>query len=84
MKSWEFEDAFWETEGIQIVIRAPRNEDVPDYSYERACSGNTTLAELRRGRLAALGEEFEYEIIDGDNETPNGKTKLSTIRDSYD
>ena len=84
MLVYELEDAIWETEGIQIVIRANRNEETElDYDYQRACPGNTTLAELRRGRLSDLGESYEYEVIDGDNETPNGRTKLSTIRDSY-
>lgn len=83
MRVYEFEDTIWKVEGIQIVIRAGRNQDAPNYNYERACFGNTTLSEFRRGRLAELGEQYEYEIINGDNETPNGKTKLSTLRDSY-
>uniref|UniRef100_B8J311 Uncharacterized protein n=1 Tax=Desulfovibrio desulfuricans (strain ATCC 27774 / DSM 6949 / MB) TaxID=525146 RepID=B8J311_DESDA len=84
MLVYELEDAIYETEGIQIIIRANRNEETElDYDYQRACSGNTTLSELRRGRLSDLGERYEYEVIDGDNDTPNGRTKLSTIRDSY-
>ena len=84
MKVYELEDAILQAEGIQVFIRAPRNT-VTDlsYSYERACPRGTTLAGLRRGRLAAIGELYEYEVIDGNHETPNGKTKLSTIRESY-
>lgn len=84
MKVYELEDAIWQAEGIQVIIRAPRNTDTDlTYSYERACPGSTTLGGLRRGRLGAIGELYEYEVIDGDNETPSGQTKLSRIRDSY-
>lgn len=82
MLAREFEDKFWDVEGIVIVLRCPEDTEVSDYTYERAASGNTTLSELRRGRLSAL--EVPYVIHNGEAEEPNGRTKLETIRNSYD
>ena len=81
MRARDFEEKFWDTEGIVIVLRCPENEEVGDYDYERAAAGDTTLSELKRGRLSTL--EVSYVIHDGDAEVPNGRTKLSTIRNSY-
>lgn len=85
MKVYELEDCIYNIEKIQVVIRAPRNEETNlEYDYQRAAPGNTSLSELRRGRLSEIGAQYEYEVFDGDHETPNGRTNLSTIRNSYD
>ena len=78
----EFEEQFWEIEGIVIVLRCDENEEVGGYDYQRAAPGDMTLSELKRGRLADLN--VNYVIHDGEAERPNGRTKLSTIRNSYD
>jgi len=36
MKIWEFEEKAWEVEGIRIVVRAPSEEEVSDYDYQRS------------------------------------------------
>lgn len=81
MRARDFEEAFWDVEGIVIVLRCDEDTDVGDYQYQRAAAGDTTLSELRRGRLADL--EVPYVIHDGDVEQPHGRTRLSSIRESY-
>lgn len=80
----DFEEKFWEIEHIVIVLRCSPTTEVGEYDYKRAASGDTTLSELKNNRLAELAEMgISYVIHDGDVAEPHGKTKLSSIRDSY-
>lgn len=82
----EFEDAIWETDGIRVSVRAPRDTEIAEpYEYERALDGGRTIKDLRNLRIeSCLGKELDYDILDGDFETPNGRMKLKTLRESYD
>lgn len=81
MRAKDFEDKFYSVEGIVIVLRCDPAQEVANYEYIRAASGDATLAELRQGRLAIL--DVPYVIHNGDVVEPHGKTRLSSIRDSY-
>ncbi|MGE4263893.1 MAG: hypothetical protein AB7E46_05405 [Desulfovibrio sp.] len=79
----EFESAFWDVERIFIVIRGDQNALVGDYDYERRMGKDFILSDLRIGRIDKLVKGFSYTILDGELLAPHGKTKLSTIRESY-
>ena len=80
----EFEEAVWETDGVRVAVRAPRNAEICNkYEYERALEGGKTVKDLRRLRIEPCLGDLEYEILDGDFETPNGRVRLKSIRESY-
>lgn len=79
----EFESEFWDTEGIFIIVRGDPDDSVGNYDYQRMLSGNSSISDLRSGRIEPLLGNYDYVILDGDLESPHGRTKLSTVRDSY-
>lgn len=80
----EFEERVLQVEGISITLRCPANTEVEAYPYKRASRDDTTLTEFKKLRLASLtNENIPYVIHDGSTEEPHGKTKLSSIRESY-
>ena len=81
MDARDFEEKFWDVEKIVIVLRCNPNQEVGECDYVRAAPGDTTLSELRNGRLSCL--EVPYVIHNGDVEEPHGRTRLSSIRESY-
>lgn len=84
MKVEEFEDAVWERDGVRIAVRAPRDTDIgTPYEYERALDEGRTVKDLRNLRIEPCLGDLEYDILDGDFETPNGRMKLKTLRESY-
>ena len=72
-----------ELEEVVVKIRASSDAEVSDYSYERKAAGNTSLTDWIEGRIKPLVEGYELIVINGDCATPHGRTKLSTLRDSY-
>jgi predicted kinase len=80
----ELEAKILEREEIVVVIRAPATTQVEDYSYERKAAGNTTVTDYIDGRLKPCLGGHEFTIINGDHTNPHGRTKLSTLRDSYE
>ena len=81
MTARDFENKFYLIEGIVIILRCDPNADIGEYNYDRAAIGDLTLSELKEGRLSFL--TVPYVIHDGDVEQPQGRTLLSTIRESY-
>ena len=83
MTVWEFEETVWVREGIRIVIRADRNEEVEDYHYERAAEENRTLAVFRDTRIQPKVGDRGVEVIDGSGQRVHGARRLRSIRNSY-
>jgi len=81
--SAELEAKIWELEGILVTIRAPRDEEVGEYNYQRAMDRGASLQKFKEDRLQPALNGHEYEIIDGDYATPHGRTKLENLRKSY-
>ena len=84
MKIEDFEDAVRDIEGVTIIVRAPENEEVGDYDYKRKMPENKSITQWKRNRLDNILTGFEYVIMDGDHETPNGRTLMATLRNSYE
>lgn len=80
----EFEAKVLTREEIVVVIRAPASTLVDDYEYERKAAGNTSVTDYIEVRLKPCLGEHEFTIVNGDYTNPHGRTKLSTLRESYE
>ena len=84
VKVYEFEEEVWKLEGVRIVIRANSNENVQLYNFKRAApQGNTVTWFLNTRVKPRLANNMEVFTIDGSGNVPNGKTLLSTLRQTY-
>lgn len=80
----ELEAKILDREEVVVVVRAPASATVNDYEYERKAAGNSSLTDYIEGRLKPCLGDYEFTIINGDHTQPHGRTKLSTLRDSYE
>ena len=85
MRVYEFEEKVWEIERVRIVIRANSNEKVDRvYDFVKAApQGNTVTWFLNTRVKPRLANNMEVFTIDGSGNVPNGKTLLSTLRQTY-
>ena len=84
MKVWEFEEEVMRLEEVLIRIRASHNAEVDDYGFSRQASGNTSVTDWTNGRLYPRLRGHEVSIIDGNYQHPHGRTKMYTLRRSYE
>ena len=80
----EFEAKVLEKEEIVLKIRATTNTQVTDYDYDRKAAGNSSVTDWLEGRIKPLLNNNEVVIIAGDYATPHGRTRLDTLRTSYE
>jgi hypothetical protein len=80
----EFETKVLELEEIIIRVRAPSGTKVEDYDYERKAAGNQSISDWLDGRIKPLIGDNEVDVLDGNYATPHGRTKLETLRASYE
>lgn len=80
----EFENTVLRLEEIVIRIRTSVYEEIDAYDYQRRASGSTSVTEWLNTRIYPFLGNHEMCIIDGNWQHPHGRTKLSTLRDSYD
>lgn len=80
----EFEAKVLEKEEIVIRIRAPSNAQIGDYNYDRKAAGNSSITDWLEGRIKPLLGGYEVVVIAGDYTSPHGRTKLDTLRASYE
>ena len=83
MKVREFEQRVWELEGLRIVVRANRNDEVEEYDYRNAANANWRTAEFVENRIARRIDGREVTVIQGDGNITHGNTLLYALRDSY-
>ena len=84
MRVNEFEEKVWEIEGVRIVIRANSNEKVEVYDFVNTAPQGNTLTWFLSGRVKPLlADNMKVVTIDGSGKVPNGKTLLSTLRQTY-
>jgi len=80
----DIERQIFEKEEIRVIIRAPQDERFPKgYEYDRKSAVSTSAKVWIDKRLSPIIDNFEATIIDGNGQIPHGKTKLETIRKSY-
>ena len=80
----EFEAKVLEQEEIVLKVRAPAGTKVEDYDYSRKAAGNKSTTDWLEGRVKPCLDGNEVVVIDGDYSTPHGRTKLNTLRASYE
>lgn len=80
----EFEAKVMAKEEILIRVRAPSGTRIDDYDYERKAAGNQSTTDWLDGRIRPLIGGHEVDVIGGDYTTPHGRTKLDTLRASYE
>lgn len=78
------EEKIFELEEVVVTIRAPSGQLVDDYEYERKAAGTSSVTDWLDGRVKPLLGGHEVVVINGDYATPHGRTKMSTLRDSYE
>ena len=84
MQVREFEEAVFRVEEVLIRVRAPANEDVEPYDFERQASQNMSITRWSNGRLLPRLGGLEVAIIDGNFQSPHGRTKMGNLRASYE
>lgn len=80
----EFEAKVLEKEEIVIRVRAASNAQVNDYNYDRKAAGNSSVTDWLEGRIKPLLINYEVTVIAGDYTSPHGRTRLDTLRSSYE
>lgn len=83
MKVSELEQRVWELEGLRIVVRANRNDEVEDYDYKNAANENWRTAEFVKNRVERRVGGREVTVIQGDGKIANGNLLLYALRKSY-
>jgi hypothetical protein len=84
MKPREIEQTVFDLEEIRIVIRAPISDNLGDFNYTRKAADNASVSEWLEQRIKPLLNDCAVVVIDGTGVSPNGRTKLSTVRASYE
>lgn len=78
------EEKIFELEEIVVTVRAPSGVMVDDYEFERKAAGTSSVSDWLEGRVKPLLGGHEVVVINGDYTTPHGRTKLNTLRGSYE
>jgi hypothetical protein len=84
MTAWEIEHRIYEKEEVRVVIRTPSDTDLAAYSYQRAAPGTMSVSEWLRSRIYGLTDDLEVVVVDGNGAVPHGRTRMSTLRASYE
>lgn len=72
-----------EVEGIDVSISAPLNAVFDPYPYVRAAWGSMNVTELKEKRLKPAARGYNVEVFDGQGRIAHGKTKVDTLRGTY-
>ena len=81
----QFENAVLKLEDIVIRIRASSNDRVKkDYDYQRQASGTTSVTEWLNARILPKLDGLEVSVMNGNSQETHGRTRLSTLRESYE
>ena len=84
MTAAEIEQAVYDLEEVRIVIRAPARAPMGDYTNVRAAPGTASVAEWLAQRILPLTGGNEVLVIDGNGAIPHGRTRMATLRASYE
>jgi hypothetical protein len=84
MKPVEIEQAVLEKDEVRIVIRAPVSVDLGDYFYHRKAADSASVTEWLEQRIRPIIGNYDVVVIDGNGASPHGRTKMGTVRASYE
>ena len=80
----ELEQKIFDIEEFRVIIRAAPWEQVGDYNFQRKADRGGSLSNWCRSRLEPLLNGHHYIVLDGVCGIPHGRTKLETLRASYE
>lgn len=80
----QIEQSVFELEDIRIVIRADKKANLGEFEFVRKAAGNSSINEWIESRLAPILNGHDIVVVDGTGAIPSRRTKLSTLRASYD
>ena len=83
MQPKHLEQSVYDLEGIRIVVRANAGHQCMPYSFQRMAANNASITEWLTQRVLPSANGAEVEVVNGFGGTPHGRTKLSTVRESY-
>jgi hypothetical protein len=84
MTPTEIEAAVFVLEEVRIVIRASINAKLGDFKYTRKAADNASVSDWLEQRIKPLIGSSPVVAIDGNGAIPHGRTKMSTLRQSYE
>ena len=75
-------------EGFDVKIKhdgrlVNRNTSLPAYGFRIALKGKKSVAQWKSERFFKCYPGYEVDVLDAEGKTARGKTKLSTVRDTY-
>ena len=79
----EFELAVLDREDVRIVVRAPHDKKLKPYHFQRKAADTTSVTEWLEARVLPLVDGYPVEVISGGGVAPHGRTRMSTLRNSY-
>lgn len=82
----EFERKVRELEEVSITIMAPSSSMVDDYTFQKKSASNASITDWMDNRIKPALKGLEISIINSDYvaDTPHGRTKMETLRASYE
>lgn len=82
----EFERKVRALEEVSITIRAPSSQMVDDYGFEKKAAATASVTDWLETRVKPRLGDVEFAIINSEYvaDTPHGRTKMSTLRASYE
>ena len=82
----EFERKVRALEEVSITIHAPSDTMVPDYAYKKKAASGASITDWMESRLSTPLGPLEHSVINAEYvaETPHGRTKMETLRKSYE
>jgi hypothetical protein len=85
------ERRIWEVEGFAVRFLYRDGTDVrgdkmglPSYPYKHSASHDITVEAWKETRFRQVYPGYDVDVMDADNYSVQGNTKLATVRASYD
>lgn len=79
----DLEQTVFDLEEVRIVVRAPMNATLDDFTWVRKAAGTASVSEWLEQRIKPLLRGAGVAVVAGDGTIPHGRTKMSTLRASY-
>jgi hypothetical protein len=80
----EFEQKIFEIEEVRLVVRAPSGTAIGSYDYQRCAAQGASVTEWLKQRVFPNVTGYDVIVVDGTGSVPHGRTRMSTLRESYE
>jgi hypothetical protein len=83
MNITDFERKVWEVDRLRVIVRAPNDATVQDFTQRIAAGQGQRLTEYLEARIYPRVAPYEVTIVSGDGSLPRLRTLVGTVRQSY-